>query len=131
MAYESFTLEQLTQRFALTVAQSDNAYAGIAPIEPTDLLTRVLERQRPLLVGKTSEKARAEFLVAPILVEVREIRRHEIAVFSGVKFDVDKKADLFGYCDFLISRDPLLHEIQTPVVLITEVKKEDLNAGIP
>ncbi|MBC8138626.1 MAG: hypothetical protein H8F28_22330 [Fibrella sp.] len=131
MAYESFTLEQLKQKFSLTVVQSDDAFAKIPAIEPSPILTLVLERQRPLIVGKTSEKARSEFLVAPILVEVREIRKHEIAVFSGVKFDVDKKVGLYGYCDFLISRDPLLHEIQAPVVFITEAKKEDLNAGIP
>lgn len=89
-----------------------------------------VERGRRLVVGKTSEKARSEFLIAPVLMEVCEARNREIALFSGVKFDVDKSAGLFGYCDFLVARNPLVDAIKAPVLFVTEAKKEDLNAGI-
>ena len=55
----------------------------------------------------------------------------QIVVFSGVKFDVDKKAGLFGYCNFLLARDPMVDDIRAPVVAVAEAKKEDLNAGLP
>ncbi len=130
MAYESFTLTQLQGDFALTFLQSENIFGDVPTVEPSAFLRLAIERGLPLVVGKASEKARSEFLVAPILMEVREVRNHAVAVFSGVKFDVDKKAGLFGYCDFLLSRDPLQREIQAPVAFVTEAKKEDLNAGI-
>jgi hypothetical protein len=51
-------------------------------------------------------------------------------VFSGVAFNVDKKLGLHGFCDFLISQDPLLIQIQAPVVMLVEAKREDLSSGI-
>lgn len=131
MAYKSFKLGQVEEQFALTLVQTDDAYGQIPPIEPSDLLQGTLRRGRPLVVGQTSEKARSEFIVAQVLLEVRDIVRNEIVVFSGIKFDVDRKEGLFGYCDFLISRDAIVDEIKAPVLLLTEAKKEDLSSGIP
>lgn len=130
MSYETFTLTQLRDRFGITIAQSEDLFGAIAPCAPSALLTALLRRHLPLVVGKSSEKARSEFLVAPILAEVRELRNHQIAVFSGIRFDVDRKSGLQGFCDFLISRDPLLVEVEAPVIAVAEAKKEDLNAGI-
>ena len=130
MAYESFTLEMVEERFSLTLAQTKDGYGSVAPVAPSELLRSNLTRGRSLIVGKTSEKARSEFIVAPVLLEVRDIARDDIVIFSGIKFDVDKKQGLFGYCDFLISRNPLVDEIKAPVLMLTEAKKEDLNAGV-
>ena len=131
MAYESFTLALLEQRFTLTYRQTEDAFGSLAPIEPSDFLRTAVARGLPLVVGKTSEKARSEVLVMPVLLEVREIRGRQVAIFSGVKFDVDRKSGLFGYCDFLITRDPMVDDIRAPVVAVAEAKKEDLNAGLP
>lgn len=130
MAFESFTLELLTSRFGLSIAQNNNLYSSIASHAPSDLLTAVLKRNLPLVIGKGTEKARSEMLIAPILVEVREILEQQIAVFSGVAFNVDKKLGLYGFCDFLISQNPLLIEVQSPVIMLVEAKREDLSGGI-
>ena len=130
MAYESFTLSQVEERFDITLTQTENGYGEIAPSAPSEWLQTTLRFQSSLVVGKTSEKGRSEFLVAPILVEVREKRNRQVALFSGVKFDVDKKDGLFGYCDFLFSRDALVDAIKAPVMMVTEAKREDLNAGV-
>lgn len=131
MAYESFTLKQLETVFGLVVTQSEDAYGAISAVPVGTFLQTAVERGRRLVVGRTSEKARSEFLVAPVLMEVCEVRNREIALFSGIKFDVDKAAGLFGYCDFLVARNPLVDAIKAPVLFVTEAKKEDLNAGIP
>lgn len=131
MAYESFTLKRLETAFGLHIAQSEDDYGAIAPVAPGAFLQTAVARGRRLVVGKTSEKARSEFLVAPVLMEVCEARDRQISLFSGVKFDVDKSAGLFGYCDFLVARDPLVDAIRAPVLFVTEAKKEDLNAGVP
>ena len=130
MAYESFTLPQVEAKFELSIAQTRDAYAQISPIAPSEWLQTTLRIQSPLVVGRTSEKGRSEFMVAPVLVEVREIKDESIGLFSGVKFDVDKAAGLHGYCDFILSRDALLDVIRAPILFVTEAKKEDLNAGI-
>jgi hypothetical protein len=143
MAYESFTLELLVSRFGVRFAQDNDLYAKVSKKPASQLLEAFLKRNLPLVFGKGTEKARSELLIAPILVEVREILEQRIAVFSGVAFNVDKKQGLHGFCDFLISQDPLLIEVQAPVVMLVEAtparevhlwgqeaKREDLSGGI-
>ncbi len=130
MAYEGFTLDLLIQRFALSIVQNKDLFAQVKLQKASDLLTAVLKRNLPLVIGKGTEKARSEHIIAPILVEIREILEQRIAVFSGVAFNVDKKLGLHGFCDFLISQDPLLIQVQAPVVMLVEAKREDLSGGI-
>jgi hypothetical protein len=131
MSYESFTLQMLEQRFELNLLESSDLFARLASQVPSDFLQVTLKRNLPLVMGKGTEKVRSELLIAPILVEIREILEHKIAVFSGVAFNVNKKSGLHGFCDFLISQNPLLLEIQAPVIMLAEAKKEDLPSGVP
>jgi hypothetical protein len=130
MSYKGFTLELLVQRFGLSLVQHPNLFSSVPPHVASELLHAVLKRNLPLVFGKGTEKARSELLIAQVLVEVREILEQRIAVFSGVAFNVDKKLGLHGYCDFLISQDPLLIEVQAPVIMLVEAKREDLAGGI-
>ena len=130
MSYEQFTLEMLENQFGLTLAQAGNLFGEVPPCAPSELLTAVLKRHLPLVVGKGTEKVRSELLIAPILVEARELLHGQISLFSGVAFNVDRKSGLHGFCDFLISRDPLLIEIKAPVIAVAEAKREDLSSGI-
>ncbi len=130
MAYVSFTLKLLVERFGLSITQVNHLYATINPIAPSDLLIAVLDRGLPLVISKGTEKARSEHIIAPILLEVREILLRAVAVFSGVAFNVDRKLGLHGFCDFLISQNPLLIEIDAPVVMLVEAKREDISGGI-
>jgi hypothetical protein len=131
MSYRSFTFSSVRERFGLTVMQSQGRYGALPPVTPSHWLTQTLSLHRPLVAGKASDKARAELLTAPILVEVREQLRRQIALFSGVPFDVNRKAGLCGRCDFLICRDPLLLDISEPTVVVSEAVREDLNDGTP
>jgi hypothetical protein len=131
MVYETFTLELLEERFGLTLAQSNDLYGTIAGREPGDLLKATLKRHLPLIMGKGTEKARSELLIAPILVEARALLDERIALFSGVSFNVDRRSGLHGYCDFLISQDPLILEVKAPVIVLAEAKREDLSSGVP
>ena len=130
MSYEGFTLELLAQRFGISVEQHTDLFSSVPPYNASDLLHAVLKRNLPLIFGKGTEKARSELIIAQVLVEVREILEQKIAVFSGVAFNVDKKLGLHGYCDFLISQNPLLIEVQAPVIMLVEAKREDLAGGI-
>ena len=130
MAYESFTLDMLEDQFGLAVGQAGDLYGTVPPRAPGELLTATLKRHLPLIMGKGTEKARSELLIAPILVEARAMLHENIALFSGAAFNVDRKSGLHGYCDFLLSQDPLILEIKAPVVAIVEAKREDLSSGV-
>lgn len=77
-----------------------------------------------------TEKARSEWLVAPILSEFWWRYRGQISLFSGVDFPADPAAKLTGYCDFIIARAPQQPQVVAPVMVIFEAKKENINDGL-
>ena len=69
-------------------------------------------------------------IVAPVLLEVKRILHSKVSVFSGRDFTVDKSLGLNGICDFLISRSPEQLEIEAPVIVLVEAKRDNLNSGL-
>jgi hypothetical protein len=108
--------------------QTDLLFQKISPIMPSDLLKTVLSKnlQRHL----RSEKAKSEFIIAPILAEIEERNQQTIALFSGYNFEVDKSLGLKGFCDFIFSKDPKSLNIAAPVFCVVEAKNDNLDIGI-
>ena len=133
MPYSAFTsISQLKKAFGLTTKEGDRFIpTDLEPIIPDPILTGFLNKTRTLAIATGSEKARSELLVAPLLVEVRELLNREVSLFSGEDFTVDVSLGLNGICDFLISRSPELYAIESPVIVLVEAKKADLKLGVP
>jgi hypothetical protein len=128
MSFGSFTLDEVEQRFGLQL-QSGNFLPILEPIVPSQSLEHFLFTTMPLARETGSEKARSEFIIAPILVELRTMMNNTISVFSGEDFSVDKELGLNGICDFLISRSPTQFKINAPVITLVEAKKGVLKDG--
>jgi hypothetical protein len=127
MAYTEFTLESACQRFTLTLA-SAGLFPGLTPEPPPPWLVDALARGMPLALG--SEKARSEFIVAPLLLAVRERTNQRIAVYSGHRLNVDASVGLDGECNFLLAASPALPVVRAPLVCIVEAKKNDVEGGL-
>ena len=78
----------------------------------------------------STEKAKSEFIIAPVLAELKRLHRPAVGVFSGVELSVDPGAGLTGTCDFLLSLGPEQFFVKAPIVALVEAKKEDMFAGI-
>jgi hypothetical protein len=128
MPYSSFTIEEVESKFNLNL-QTGSFLPQIEPISPSTMLEQFLKITIPLARETGSEKARSEFIVAPILVEVRTLLNNSISLFSGEDFTVDRELGLNGICDFLISRSPIQFKINVPVVAFVEAKKDVLKDG--
>ncbi len=131
MAYSSFTMAQLRKEYHLVTKEQSALFADVPPAPVSDLLRQVLARQTDTALRSGSEKARSEYLIAPIMQEVHEQSRDYANLFSGVEFKVDESRGLAGFCDFLFTLAPRTIELLAPVVSVVEAKKEDINAGIP
>ena len=59
-------------------------------------------------------------------MELVVLMNHQIGLFSGNDFTVDPAAGLNGWVDFLISLSPEQLEIEAPVAVIVEAKKQEL-----
>ena len=131
MSYNKFTIVELKARFGLQVTEQAKLFAAVPPVEISPRLRMTLEEDKSLALRGSSEKARSEYIIAPILAEVYRKAKDRAMLFSGEEFNVDRKRGLNGYCDFLFSLVPLSREIEAPVVSIVEAKREDINAAIP
>jgi hypothetical protein len=130
MAYSDFTVGKVKQAFGIQTNEETTFFPTLSPVTPTSTLLEVLEENLPLAVALPSEKAKSELLISPILVEVRKLLLHQVSLFSGQDFTVNAEVGLSGICDFLISRSPEQLEIESPVVVLLEAKKADLNSGM-
>lgn len=131
MAYNRFTMGQLQEQYRLEFLEKSSVFEKASPAVISDLLLERLRKQTIIALRIGSEKARSELIIMPLLLEVYEQMQEKVNLFSGVKFNVDVKHGLSGYCDYLFSLSPLHREIQAPVITVVEAKKEDINGGIP
>ncbi len=130
MAYNSFTLDQLKRDFGLTVIETTEAYADVAPVTVSAQLREALADGAPLALAISTEKARSEMIIAPVLMEVRRQLKGAIGLFSGTDFTVDAARGLSGFCDFLLSQSPEQLTIEAPVLAVVEAKNENMRGGI-
>ena len=128
MSYSRFTIEEVEVKFDLNI-NSAVFLPSIAPISPSPGLAQSLERGLRLVKRSVSEKAKSEFIVAPLLLELESLLIDKISLFSGDDFTVDRELGLNGICDFLISKSPAQLTIKAPVIAIVEAKKGVLKDG--
>jgi hypothetical protein len=127
MPYSNFTLEEVRDKFSLQIS-SESFFSDLEPIAPSDYLKQALIRSKPFQTTG-SEKARSEFIIAPILLELRYLKNNSVSIFSGEEFTVDRDLGLSGICDFLISRNGSELIIDAPVIALVEAKKGVLKDG--
>ena len=130
MAYNNFTLDMLIQQFGLRVVSEMGVFAGAAPVALSALLQETLAESVPLALDVSTEKARSELIISPVLVEARRRFGGRISLFSGVDLTVDAEAGLSGVCDFLFSLSPLQLVVQAPIVAVVEAKNDNIKSGL-
>lgn len=130
MPYSDFSLREVVDTFGLRFSSEPDLFSGVPEVPPGPLLDAVLPEFLPLALAINTEKARSEYLIAPILAAVRAHLRHQISIFSGVEFTVDESQGLVGYCDFLLARSAVAEFLCSPVVAIVEAKNENLKLGL-
>jgi hypothetical protein len=128
--YGEFSIEEVKTRFQLRIAEAEEYFAGIPPVQVSDFLSQTLAENIPLAVAVSTEKARSELIIAPVLLEARRQVQRRVSLFSGVEFTVDPSQGLNGTCDYLLSLSPEQLTIEAPVVTVVEAKNDNLNSGL-
>lgn len=130
MAYTDFSLQEALERFGLKL-EVRPLVEDVVPQTLPDHVRLFISQGFALSLRGGSEKARSEFVVAPMLLAVRQTLDERITIHSGLRFDVDKKVGLVGECDFIISSGynlPML--INSAVLSVVEAKKQDIEMGL-
>ncbi len=125
--YSKFTLSQLEARYGVSFVRGA-FLAGVPPLPVPDWLKTYLELSADIPSAFKSEKAISEQTIAPVMLAVRDRNRQRISVFSG---EMLTHQDLSGYCDFIVTANPVSLVPEAPFIVVVEAKQQDLASGIP
>jgi hypothetical protein len=129
MPFRDFSFPQVQHDLGLTLAEAD-LVSGVPAVELPAAFSERMRGDVSLALAINTEKARSEFIIAPVLSELRRMLAGSFGLFSGVEFDVDSSRGLNGFCDFILTRSPLLSVLTAPVVAIVEAKNDNLRTGL-
>jgi hypothetical protein len=71
MPYSKFTLSKAVEDFRLTIIEGPRFLPEISPVTPSPLLQDTLKETIPWAIAVSSEKARSEGIINPVLLEVK------------------------------------------------------------
>lgn len=128
MAYTDFTFLSLKEKFGIQNRRAA-LFSNLLPLMPSERLQTAIKEAQGLVIR--SEKARSEWLVAPILSELRNRNDQFFMIHSGDNLTADEEMGLKGECDFILAKDTGSFEINVPIIQVVEAKKNDIEIGIP
>jgi hypothetical protein len=128
MAYSQFKSTEISSKLGLNTVRKSILEPFPPPLPPSAWLVETLVRNQK--VPLSSEKARNELLVSPILVELLNRNEETISLFSGINLDADASRGLNGECDFVITHLPHQFEVKAPIITLIEAKDENIRSGI-
>jgi hypothetical protein len=131
MSYSDFTIDILKEEFGLEIIEDQNIFPNPPTMQIPQLLTEILQRYVPLAITISTEKARSELIIAPILAEFKLQFKDQISLFSGIELNVDPKRGLNGRCDYILSKSKEQLILSAPIVILVEAKNENITGGIP
>ena len=122
-SYRYYKLEDLAEVCQIFSADVEDMLYPVQDVQASAILQGSLLRNRRLPLK--NEKAKSEFIVAPILAEVWAINNN-FKPLSGLSFNIDSSKGLSGRCDFLISNNPNASDLVSPVVCVYEAKNDSI-----
>ncbi len=125
MAFRDFNFPDVQQTLGLTLTEA-NLFDGVSAVEPSSEFAARMRSGVDLALAVNTEKARSEFIIAPVLMELRRMLGDGFGLFSGIEFHVDASRGLNGFCDFILTRSPLQSVLTAPLVAIVEAKNDNL-----
>ena len=127
MTYSDFDLSKIRKSFEVDIV-AETLFENTESVALTDWLKEAIDKG--LQLALLSEKARSELIIMPILLTSRELNHNTFTIYSGQRLDIDPAQGLVGECDFILTKSPPLPMLQSPVVMLVEAKKNDIEKGL-
>jgi len=123
-SYSDYSLDALQEICGIENQRADlNLIDNAENVFPSAWLEESLRKNLKMLLN--SEKAKSEWLIAPVLTELQERNVHKFNIFSGNSFDVLPEKFLKDRCDYLLNKGQSVN-ITAPVIGIFEAKDDSL-----
>ena len=125
MPYSKFKLEEVIEKFDLKLKKEEIFKPKKFNI--SNSLKEILKLSKRMPIR--SEKSRNEFIVVPILMELKRHNMDNFSFFSGENLDIDNSLGLNGECDFILTTKES-YIIEAPILGLVEAKKQDIDLGL-
>ena len=129
MAFADFTFPQVQQLLGLEVNEAD-LFSPLPAVPLREDFVATLTENAAIALAVNTEKAKSEFIIAPVLLELRRLLEGAVGLFSGVALDVDPGKGLTGVCDFILTKATRQFVLSAPLVTIVEAKNDNLRNGL-
>jgi hypothetical protein len=129
MAFRDFTVEDIHEKLKLQTREV-RLFAEVPSVTVRKEFAETLEDGVDLATAIDTEKAKSEFIIAPILLELRRTVGDKFKLFSGVEWNVEPGRGLNGYCDFILTRGSTRLFITAPFLAIAEAKNDHIINGL-
>jgi hypothetical protein len=131
MTFSDFTsLSQIEEQLHVQIISSEPLFAHIANVVIPEHYAATREEDISLALGMNTEKARSEFIIAPLLIEAWRMCRNTTSLFSGIELKVSPEQGLSGRCDFLFSASPNRLFLKAPILTVVGAKNDSVSSGL-
>ena len=128
MAYSDFSLRDLEKQFGIKNFRKE-LFQHTTSVLPSERLVFDIDEIKELQLR--SEKSKSEWIVVPILRELRNRNEKFFTIYSGENLNANEAVGLKGECDFILAKDVGSYEMNLPIIQVVEAKKNDIDIGIP
>ncbi len=129
MAFRDFTFPEVQQLLGVSVTEAE-LFADTPAATLREGFAVMIRDGADLALAVNTDKARSEFIIAPVLLELRRTLTGSFGLFSGIEFNVDVARGLNGFCDFILTKLPRQIILTAPLVTIVEAKNDNLRSGL-
>src|SRR3954447_24853053 len=129
MAFRDFTFPKVQHDLGLTLHDED-LFSAVPPFPVREEFAAFLRDGAALAVANSTEKAKSEFIIAPVLLELRRALGSRFFLFSGVEWEADTSRGLNGYCDFILTKGGSQYVLAAPFVAVVEAKNDLIRTGL-
>ncbi len=129
MAFRDFSFPDVQHALGLSLRDGD-LFSAVAPLAVRPDFQAFIQDGVALAVANSTEKAKSEFIIAPILLELRRMLSNRFSLFSGLEWDVDAGRGLNGYCDFIITTGTSQYVLGAPYIAIAQAKNDIIRTGL-
>jgi hypothetical protein len=129
LAFRHFVFPEVQQEFGLTIHDA-NLCSTAAPFPVREDFDAFAQYGATVAAASSTEKAKSEFIIAPVLLELWRSLRGSCLLFSGLEWEVDCGRGLNGFCDFLLTKGETQYILWPPFVAALVVKNANIRSGL-
>ena len=128
MAFRDFSFADIKDVFKVSIVEAPIEVSR-TPLPVDEFFIQFIEHGLGIASANSTEKARSEFVIAPILVQLQRATGSAFRLFSGVEWNHDRIRGLNGYCDFLLTHGENQYLLEPPFAVVVEAKNEVIQSG--